>query len=104
MVFLSIVLSLICLSLLAGQDGPRYSAFRQKPVLPPMGRGLLWAAALAPGVGLAVFGSAAGVTLWFGAVCATGWLWVAQSPKVHDEFLGGVRGMFRSSRPDPDSR
>ncbi len=72
--------SLAAFGRLAATDPKRRRAFR----LPPRdGRrpGLLWSAALLPGVLVPVWSGAGGFFVWFGAVSVAGWVVAAVSPE-----------------------
>lgn len=71
--------SLVALGRLAAGDPKRRRAFRL-PAQENRRAGLLWAAALAPGLLVPFWSGAAGFFVWLGAVSVFGWVAAAISP------------------------
>lgn len=90
MTWISLLISLAALLWLSWRDPKRRRVFGRDPLAwtPPAWPG--WAVFFLPGMWLLFFGSAAGLVIWMGAVCAFGWMVIAITP---DHWRGGVAAL-----------
>ena len=77
---LAVAITASALAYLAASDPKRRRAFRLTPWTRPRHSATAWCLALAPGLVLLLFDTAAGFVLWFGAVTVIGWSISAMNP------------------------
>ena len=78
--WISVLISLAALLWLSWRDPKRRRVFGLAPLTPTPPAWPGWALVFIPAVFLLLFGTAAGVVIWMGSVCAFGWMVVAITP------------------------
>ncbi|APX14090.1 hypothetical protein [Tateyamaria omphalii] len=91
MIAVTLAISLACVAWLARFDPKRRRSFGMRPRTAPVPAWAVWVVLIAPGVGLALQGEAAGFVLWLSAVCVFGWCVVWVPPSAYRRVLRHVR-------------